>query len=609
MTLSTDALGGDAVTASYTGASFADKNVGTGKTVSVTGISISGADAANYNLLNTTASTTADITQRDLTVTATGVNKVYDGTTTATVTLSTDALGGDDVTASYAGASFADKNAGSGKAVSVTGISISGADAANYNLLNTTASTTADITQKALTITADGRGKAYRDTVTFAGTEFTTEGLIGSDTVDSVTLASAGAEATAAAGAYDIVPGAAAGSGLENYSITYVNGSLAVNKVSLTWTVTSSPASSAPGGAVTFTATVNDTEATGTVTFVDGDAVLGTAPLDHGVATLTISDISAGSHSVTVAYDGDTNFADGTSPAYICQVDAASQSSWWLIVCIAAGVIGGFFCLLFFWRRRKPRQALAASAIGSATGMAVDDAVAANIPPAVVENETSGDIEAAVAGVGASAVLLEGEQKAEYSTEATLQEIRRVVETAAPDVAAHQKRVSELAGSIAREMGLADRQIDGIRLAAELHDIGKVIEPEEAATQPDRPSQADTSTIWDHPKVAFDLLKDVEFDWPIARIVAQHHERLDGSGYPYGIPGKDILLEARIIAVADAVDDMLASQPHRPAMSPEEALAELADGDGSLYDSEVVRACQKVINERGSEVELSSPLP
>ena len=104
-------------------------------------------------------------------------------------------------------------------------------------------------------------------------------------------------------------------------------------------------------------------------------------------------------------------------------------------------------------------------------------------------------------------------------------------------------------------------------------------------------------------------MKDVEFDWPIARIVAQHHERLDGSGYPYGIPGKDILLEARIIAVADAVDDMLSSRPHRPAMSPEEALAELADGDGILYDSEVVQACQKVINQRGSEVELSSPHP
>ena len=303
-----------------------------------------------------------------------------------------------------------------------------------------------------------------------------------------MTLASPGAEATAAAGVYNIIPSAAAGNSLENYSITYVNGTLTVNKVSLTWTVTSSPASSAPGGTVTFTATVNDTEASGTVTFVDGDTVLGTAPLDHGVATLTISGISAGSHSVTVAYDGDTNFADGTSPAYIWQVDAASKSNWWLIVCIAAGVIGGFFCLLFFWRRRKPRQALAASAIGGTIEVAVDDAVAGNIPPAVVENEAGGDgeeavAEVAVAGVGASAVLLEGEQTAEYSTEATLQEIRRVVETAAPDVAAHQKRVSELAGSIAREMGLADRQIDGIRLAAELHDIGKVIEPEEAPTE------------------------------------------------------------------------------------------------------------------------------
>ena len=151
VSLSTDKVAGDDVTASYASASFDNKNVGTGKPVSVSGISISGADAGNYNLLNTTAATTANITARNLTVSATGINKVYDGTVVATVSLSTDKVAGDDVTASYASASFDNKNVGTGKPVSVSGISISGADAGNYNLLNTTAATTADITAKPIT--------------------------------------------------------------------------------------------------------------------------------------------------------------------------------------------------------------------------------------------------------------------------------------------------------------------------------------------------------------------------------------------------------------------------------------------------------------------------
>src|SRR5207244_4360327 len=143
-----------------TSASFANKNVGTGKTVSVSGISISGADSANYSLANTTASTTANITPRSLTVSATGVNKVYDGSTAATVTLSDDRVSGDVLTDTSSSASFANKNVGTGKSVSVTGISISGTDAGNYTF-NTSASTTADISARALTISASGVNKVY----------------------------------------------------------------------------------------------------------------------------------------------------------------------------------------------------------------------------------------------------------------------------------------------------------------------------------------------------------------------------------------------------------------------------------------------------------------
>ena len=132
MTLTDDRVAGDAVTDSYATATFANKNAGTGKAVSVSGVSISGTDAGNYTLADTTATTTADITARTLTVRATGVNKVYDGTTAATVTLSDDRVAGDVFLDSYTTATFADKNVGTGKTVSVSGMSITGTDADNY---------------------------------------------------------------------------------------------------------------------------------------------------------------------------------------------------------------------------------------------------------------------------------------------------------------------------------------------------------------------------------------------------------------------------------------------------------------------------------------------
>ena len=170
VTLADNRVSGDVLSLAYGAASFADKNVGTTKPVSVTGISVTGADAGNYTF-NTTASATADITARALTVSATGQNKVYDGTTAATVTLSDDRVAGDVFSMSYSTAAFANKNVGTGKTVSVGGIAISGTDAGNYTA-NTTASTTADITQRALAVTVTGENKVYDGTtaatVTFA---------------------------------------------------------------------------------------------------------------------------------------------------------------------------------------------------------------------------------------------------------------------------------------------------------------------------------------------------------------------------------------------------------------------------------------------------------
>src|SRR5207253_9583171 len=156
---------GDVFTGGFTTAAFNNKNVGIGKAVSVSGISISGTDAGNYTF-NTTALTSADITPRALTITAAGVNKVYDSTTAATVTLTDDRVAGDVFTDSYTAAAFADKNVANGNTVSVSGISISGTDAANYALTTTTATTTANTTPRPLTVSARGNNNNYDGTTT-----------------------------------------------------------------------------------------------------------------------------------------------------------------------------------------------------------------------------------------------------------------------------------------------------------------------------------------------------------------------------------------------------------------------------------------------------------
>jgi trimeric autotransporter adhesin len=227
---SADIIEGDAVTMHHTGAAFAGKNVGTAIAIAVDGITIGGADAANYDLQNPTAGTAADITPAALTVAAVGRDKVYDGTTTAVVDLkSGDVVTGDVVTAQYAGAAFAAKSAGQNVAIAVDGISVSGADAGNYALQNTTAAAAANITAKGLTITAADQSKQYGQVFAFTGGEFTAAGLVTGDTVDSVTLASTGADAAAVAGLYPIVASNAVGTGIGNYAVTYADGTMTVS--------------------------------------------------------------------------------------------------------------------------------------------------------------------------------------------------------------------------------------------------------------------------------------------------------------------------------------------------------------------------------------------
>ena len=207
-------------------AAFATKDVGADKPVSVAGLALAGADAGNYTLAQPELAAT--VTARDLAVTASGLDKVYDGTTTAGVTLDSDALAGDHVTIDVASATFATKDVGADRPVAVDGISIDGADAGNYDLQNMTAETSAAITPKGLTITAVDQTKLFGTTFIFTGTEFTATGLVPGDTVATVSLASNGAPASAVAGTYPIVAGGATGTGLGNYAPAYVDGTMTV---------------------------------------------------------------------------------------------------------------------------------------------------------------------------------------------------------------------------------------------------------------------------------------------------------------------------------------------------------------------------------------------
>lgn len=167
-----------------------------------------------------------------------------------------------------------------------------------------------------------------------------------------------------------------------------------------------------------------------------------------------------------------------------------------------------------------------------------------------------------------------------------------------PFSAGHEQRVASLSLAIAEELGVPADEREGLEYAALLHDIGKIAIPAEILTKAGRLSDGEFSLVKTHVVHGFDILKAVGFPWPVAEIVAQHHERLDGSGYPQGLRGEAIRREARIIAVADVVEAMCSHRPYRAALGLEAALAELRAGEGSSYDDEAVAACRRVF-ERG----------
>jgi putative nucleotidyltransferase with HDIG domain/PAS domain S-box-containing protein len=166
-----------------------------------------------------------------------------------------------------------------------------------------------------------------------------------------------------------------------------------------------------------------------------------------------------------------------------------------------------------------------------------------------------------------------------------------------PYTAGHQKRVHELAVAIGQKMDISEEQLEALRFAGLIHDIGKVSVPSDILSKPGKISQMEFEVIKNHSQVGFDLLSKIEFPWPIARIVLQHHERLDGSGYPQGLKGNEILLEAKILAVADVVEAMNSHRPYRAALGIELALQEISKNKNSYYDPSVVDACISLFKE------------
>jgi len=196
----------------------------------------------------------------------------------------------------------------------------------------------------------------------------------------------------------------------------------------------------------------------------------------------------------------------------------------------------------------------------------------------------------------------------------TVRALASMAEKRDPYTAGHQQRVAKLACAIGRELGLPEESLEGLEVAGTLHDIGKVYVPAEILAKPARLSHMEMGIMKSHSEVGFEILREVNFPWPVARSVLEHHERLDGSGYPGGLKDGDISREARILAVADVVEAMSSHRPYRAALGLTKALEEIRSGRGRIYDPEAVDACLAVMNSGGftfddQEVCQGAPAP
>ncbi len=199
----------------------------------------------------------------------------------------------------------------------------------------------------------------------------------------------------------------------------------------------------------------------------------------------------------------------------------------------------------------------------------------------------------------AEQALKESWENLHQALEGAIQAMALTIEIRDPYTAGHQRRVSKLSCAIANEMGLPQDQIEGIRVAGDIHDIGKIYVPAEILSKPGQITAIEYGIIKTHPQVGYDILKTIKFPWPVAQIVLQHHEHLDGSGYPLGLSGDQILKESKILIVADTVEAMSSHRPYRPAQGIDKALEEIIQHKGLFYDPEVVDACVRLFEEKG----------
>ena len=192
-------------------------------------------------------------------------------------------------------------------------------------------------------------------------------------------------------------------------------------------------------------------------------------------------------------------------------------------------------------------------------------------------------------------------KKLRKAMESIVEALVMAIEKKDPYTSGHQKRVATIASAIAKEMGLPQDQIDGVRMASMIHDIGKNAIPGQILSKPTKLTKLEMEMIKEHPQIGYDILKGIDFPWPVAQMVLQHHERIDGSGYPQGLLGDEIYLGAKILGVADVVEAMASHRPYRASLGLDTAMDEISKNSGILYDSEVADAGLKLLREKGFE--------
>jgi len=199
--------------------------------------------------------------------------------------------------------------------------------------------------------------------------------------------------------------------------------------------------------------------------------------------------------------------------------------------------------------------------------------------------------------------LIKSYQKTKKTLNDAINTMAKIVEMRDPYTAGHQQRVAELAVAIAKEMGYRGDHLENLRMAAIIHDIGKIYVPSDILSKPGKLSAVEFNLIKTHSLGSYEILKNMDFPTTISESVLQHHERLDGSGYPGGLKGDDICREARVLAVADVVEAMSSHRPYRPALGPDKALEEISANKGKLYDADVVDACLNVFRKQDFKFE------